>query len=185
MAHYLSLQFISWGALAVAIALWAGVGFFAWTIAKEESAHASRAAEEVEESVLQSAILRLHALARETKDARARLEGIARRDVVEILDSIEGVARDSGVPIKIGQALAASSDPSSPLRMASFVIEAEGTFAQVAHVASLLESFPMPSSVNELQFEQLPGSTGAKKSKGNIWRVVARMRFFTTVDFPT
>ena len=122
--------------------------------------------------------LRLHALARETKDARTRLEQLSDSNLVEILDTIEGLSREVGVPVEIGQALSASSDPTSPITNASFVIEATGTFAQVIHAAALLESLPLPSSLEELHLELLPAARGRSS-----WHMVVRLQFFTTADF--
>jgi len=182
--NYSTIPYFSWIALALALALWAGVGYFAWAISEEQSAHVSRLSEAEQASVRQEAQLRLHALARETKDARTKLEETARRDVVEILEAVERVGRDAGVPVEIGEALSGSgSDLSSSVHSVAFVVKAEGTFTKITHTAALLESLPVPSFLDELQLEQLP-SSGSGKSKASSWRLVARMHFLTTADIP-
>src|SRR3989344_2866512 len=148
--HRLPVSYLSWLTLAVAIVLWVGVGFAAWTISHEESARTVRMTQEEEESIQQAAMLRLHMLARETRGARTELENIAHRDVVEILDLIEGAGRDAGISVKIGESLSADSTSDAPFGSATFVVEASGTFAQVVHAAALFESLPAPSSLPQL-----------------------------------
>lgn len=184
MTSHFSIPYLSWAAFLFALALWGGVGFFAWTISAEESARDARVVNVEEEAVRQSAELRIRALARETKLARTQLGEIAHKDIIEILESIEGVGRDAGIPITIGQALSASSDPESSLRTLSFVVEAEGTFVQVTRAIALLESLPIPSGVYELQLEQLPESERAGKGRARLWRTVARIQVLTSADIP-
>lgn len=171
----------SWVALLAAFALWAGVGYFAWTIADAAEEHRAIIASMEQEELEHATALRLHALARETKDMRTRLEQISNSDLVEILDTIEALARDTRIPIGIGQAPSIVSTESSPIRIASFVIEAQGTFSQVVQVIALLETLPIPSTLDELQLEQQAGAEG-KSAKS--WHLVAQMRFFTTADIP-
>ncbi|MBI4133277.1 hypothetical protein HY478_01555 [Candidatus Uhrbacteria bacterium] len=169
----------SWIVLLLALSLWGGI---AWGLSTVNSVHSEREAKRLEAeqaAVLQSAALRLHALARETKSEREKLEGVAHSDILEILNTVEAIARDSKIPIHIGEAVSeVGSDSSSPLRSASFVIGASGSFSDLLHVVSLLESLPIPSSIADVHLERLTElSKGAPQ-----WRVVTRVRFFTTAD---
>lgn len=175
-------RYTSWLAFAVALALCAGVGYFAWMITAAAEEHSSKIASMEQEELESAAALRLHALARDTKDARTKLEQLSDADILEILDTIEALARDTGVPIQIG-APSISSNEASPVRTASFIIEAQGTFTQVAHVVALLESLPIPSALDELQLERLPSSEGSKPARS--WHIVTQVRIFTTADIPT
>ncbi len=181
--HVPFTRYSSWVALAAAVALWAGVGYFAWMITSAAEEHAARIAGMEQEELEHAAALRLHALARDTEDARTKLEQLSDSDIVEILDIIESLARDTGVPIGIGQAPSISSTEASPVRVASFIIEAQGTFTQVAQAVALLESLPIPSHLDELQLERLPSAESGKSAKSS-WRVVTQIRFFTTADIP-
>ena len=164
----------------IALILWGGIAYCAWSIHAVQAAYAAKELSTQESEMQQSSILKLHALARDTRESREKLESLAHRDIVEILDSIEKVARDTRIPIEIGEAQSATAGASlAPLKIVSFVIQASGSFSQVLHVVTLLETLPSPSSVTELSFERLPEITRGGK---NLWRVVVRARFFTTAD---
>ncbi|MBI2610601.1 hypothetical protein HYW60_01540 [Candidatus Kaiserbacteria bacterium] len=183
MLNILVTRYVSWLAFALALLLWAAVGYFAWTISAAAEEHRATIARMQEESAEHSSALRLHAIARETKEARAELEELSDADLLEILDTIEALARDTGIPIQIGQAPTIAASESSPLRTASFTIDSQGSFTQVAHVVAFLESLPLPSALDELQFERL-GSPESGKSARSLWRVVTKVRFLTTADIP-
>src|SRR3989344_6463692 len=176
--------YLPWVTALLAIALWIGVGYFAWTIYSQESLSAEKLADLDQESVRQAASLRLHALVRDTKEERTKLEDIARVDIIAMLESVEQVGRDVGIPIEIGPAISTSdSDSGKRVRSVGFVIEGEGSFAKVMHAAALLDALPKPSFVDELQFEMIPAnSTGTKKPAGSLWHLVVRMRFISTAD---
>ena len=176
--------YLPWVTTLVAIALWIGVGYFAWTIYSQEFLSAEKIADLDQGSVRQAAALRLHALVRDTKEERAKLESVARVDFIEMLEFIEQVGRDVGIPIEIGQAISApDSGAGSRVRSVGFVVEGEGSFAKVMHAAALFEALPKPSFVDELQFEMIPASSaGSKKSAVNLWHMVVRMRFISTAD---
>ncbi len=174
--------YFSWIALLAAILAWTAVIFFAWTISSQHEARTSSDSDSEQASVQQSVALRVHSLARETSPARAELEGLVSTDIVSIVDTIDAVGHDAGVQIQIGQALAApSSGPGSIVHTVSFIVEAEGSFASVAHAAALLGSLPTPSAVDQLQFERAPSTEDSAKGSPH-WRMSARMRFFTTAD---
>lgn len=166
----------------LALFVWGGVGYFAWTISIEAEAHRSTIAGMEQKTAENAFSLRLHALARETKNERSRLEEISRTDLAGILDGIERLSKDSGIPMEITQAPSISRMESSTMRVLSLSVEALGTFAQVARAVALLETIPIPSTVDELRFERTAGAEGAARSS---WRMIASVRFLTTADIPT
>ncbi len=176
-------RYISYLTFLLAVLLWVGVFYFAWTISRAAEEHRAQIAGMERQSAEHSAALQLHALARATREERAKLEELSNADLLEILDTIEALARDTGISIQIGQAPSITGSESSPLRTASFTIEARGSFTQVAHVVAFLESLPIPSALDELQFERLP-SPGSGKPDRSLWRGVTKMRFLTTADIP-
>ena len=179
---YSSVTQLSWLALVAAIALWGTIGYVVWTISSQGLVYTSGTANEERDLKQQAEALRLQTLVRETKNTRMGLEEIARAEVVGMLDSVESAARDAGIPITIGQAVSAPSS-ASPVRAATFLVEAEGTFAQIMHAVALLESLPIASSVAEVQLEKLSGSGASDRySASGPWHVVVRMRFLTTAD---
>ena len=177
-------SFLSWVILAVAVCVWGGVAYFVSVIFSEESAHALKTADAQLESEQQAAMIRLHALARETKNDRESLAEIARADAIEIVQTIEAAGRDAAIPIEIGQALTAPSRGTvSSLHSIDFIVDMEGTFSAVLHAISLLESLSIPSLISDMQFEQVPAMPNAsKKSSAHRWRAVVHMRFLTTVE---
>lgn len=175
-------SYFAWAALAVAILLWGAAIAFAWQIMEEEKVRDSLLLQVQEEEAQQAGALKLRGLARETEEGRAKLEAIADHDIVELLDIVENVSRDLKIPLKVGETLTAGpSDASTPLRSASFLVEAQGTFTQVAHAIAFLESLPLPSSLTEIHLEELPASASAR-SKVLQWRVVARLNILTTAE---
>ena len=175
----LSSPLLPWSALGLATIVWGTIVYGVWTAQFSQSEREAQMVETERATLEQSAALRLHALARETKEARETLERIADMDVVEILDVIEGVARDSKIPIQIGQALSEPASGSSPIRAVSFMIQVQGSFAEVLRAMALLESLPIASSVAEIHLERLPEATRSGRA---LWRGALRVRFFTTAD---
>jgi|SRR3989344_995946 len=181
MSH---ISYLSWGALVASLLAWGCVAWFALIIADVGAARASSQNSAQQTSAKQTASLRTHSLAIETSGARAQLEAIAGMDIVSIVDTINAVGKDAGVHIQIGQALSTPGDKGgSPVRAVSFIVGAEGDFASVMQAASLLATLPIPSVVDQLDFEHIRDLSGAAASgKKAPWRLNAHVRFLTTAD---
>ncbi len=153
-------------------------------IGAQDSLRAEKKAGLDEKASLHAAALRIHALARGTNAERAKLDDIARVDIIEMLESIEQVGRDAGISIEIGQAIyTPDSKFGSKVRSVLFVAEGTGSFTKVMHAAALFESLPRPSFVDELEFEMIPMSaSGSKKSSAGVWNLVIRIRFISTAE---
>ena len=173
-----SSHYISWITFAVAVVLWAAVGYFVWTISSASKERLARIVAKEQEATMYDEILRLRSIARETEGARRNLEEFAGANVVEVLDTVEALSYSVGAPVKIGQALSTPANPISPINTASFLVETSGTFSQMTHAAALLETLPLSTSLEELHLE-LVAMAGGKSS----WHLVARIRFLTTFDF--
>ena len=177
-----SIHVLSWAALLGAVAMWAGVALFAWMIAAERSERISRIENSAQESVQRSALQKLHALARDTREERGLLETLAQSDISDILDTIEAVGRDAGVSIEIGQAsTGAAPTEESSLQTTALLFSAEGTFSKLSQVAALVQVFPLPALVDEVQFERIESAS----TKAPPWRINVRMRVFTTAELST
>lgn len=173
--------YFSWWALIAAVLVWIFVGLFAWTIHAEKEARMSRDYDSEYVSATQDASLRLRALARDTRVERALLDQLAETDVTQIIDTIESAGRDAGVALEIGQALSApSGDAPSPAKTVSLFVSAEGTFSAVMRATRLLASLPIPSLIEEIQFEHT-ASSGSGTTKSD-WRLGIRILFLTTAD---
>lgn len=179
MTDFLTMRSVSWAALAFAILAWIGVGYLAWAISEAAQERGARISSLDREASERETALRLHALARETRSAREKLDELSRADLLEIIGAIEALARDAGAQVRMEGAPSISASESSPLRTVSFTVSAQGSFERVALAAALLESLPLPSAVDELRLERIPESP----SKAT-WHLVAKARVFTTADMP-
>ncbi|MBI4093482.1 hypothetical protein HY417_00815 [Candidatus Kaiserbacteria bacterium] len=181
MKKFSPSPYLSVGTLLLALLLWSGVLYFARTISAAAERHRADLAGMEQQTAEQATTLRFHALARETKDDRSHLDALSSFDLAEILDAIEALARDAGLPVEITQAPSITSSESSPIRTASFSIEAQGTFAEVARVVALLETMPIPSSLDEVRLERVAGEASTAR---RAWRAITTVRFLTTADIP-
>lgn len=173
---------VAWGMLVVALACWVGVGYFAQSVVSLRSAQANALAALEKKFLEHAAVLRLHALVRDTKDARAQLEGIADNGVIATLELIEAVGRDTGVELQISQAGPGALEAESRTRSLAFVVQGEGTFARVMQTIALFESLPAPSAIDSVQLVYVPDNDASTKARGDRWGAVIRLHFLTTSD---
>jgi len=172
--------YLSWTLLAAALALWSGVGFFVWTLASEQTVRTSRIVEAEQQALEHATALRFHALARETRIEREKLEELASANILDIIGTIERVADDAEISVKIGQILGASQDVRMGImRSISLTVEAESSFSQVIRLTALLDSLEIPARVTEVNFQRIRAET---KSVNPRWNLVVRMQFLTTED---
>jgi len=177
-----SIRYLSWTALAIAVALWVGVGVFFLILSKAEAERTERMVLTEQELTQQSTKLHLRTLARETSDDRAELENIARKDVVELLTAIEQAGRDAGISLDISGAVSTpTSNLALPAHVIALTVSMEGTFAQVTKAIALLEVLPVPSSVNMIRLDLVPLDTVSARSRSStVWQAVVETRFLTT-----
>lgn len=181
------ITLVAWGAVTAALAAWVLVAAFAWTIFTQESERSSLANDAEAIAARETAELRLHALARDTKSAREQMDFLAKTEILRIADMIEGVGKFAGVEIKIS---GASPEPTQPQtngktpspRAVDFLVETEGTFASLMHAAALLENLPAISSVQNLELERVQNYDSPAKNKTPFWRLNARVKVITTAD---
>ncbi len=169
------ITLLSWTTLVVALCAWGLVGYSVWTIMNGKEARASANISSEQAALRQTTSLRVHALARDTKEERAALDAYANHDVLSIVNTIEQVGKDAGVEIDMGQGLAPGDSPTSAVHTISFIVEARGTFADVMHAATLLHSLAIPSKVEGMDFELVTEGGGSK----SFWRLTTRMEVLT------
>lgn len=180
----LKKNYISWLALVLALFAWGFVGFLAWSISDARSVHLMQESTLEEGADELDEILRLHTLTRDTKDIRAELESLVHRDAMSIVEAIEQVGDDARVDIEIGQVLAGSPEPdvssaTPSIHTVGVAVEVLGSFSGVLHAAALLYSLPVPSTIDQMQFERLPAG---ESSRNKEWRLVVRIQVLTTAD---
>lgn len=179
------LALIAIAATVAALIAWGLAVSFAWTVITDESERSLRMSDAEAATARESAALRLHALARDTKSAREKLDALTNAEVLQIADLIEGVGKSAGVKIKINGADPESSQQTSKaqtIHAINFQVETEGAFASLMHAAALFENLPVLSSVQNLEFERVQNSEGSSKGKKALWRLNAKIKVMTTAD---
>jgi hypothetical protein len=172
---------LAWAAVTAAVAAWIGVFMYDSWISAQLEARSSQTTDVQSVSEKEVAAVRLHVLARDTANQRTQLDSLTNTDIISVADIIEGIGKIAVVQLKIGAATpettvqkkGAANTPASSI--VGFVVEASGAFASVMHAAALLESLPVPSSVQNLEFENIMSSSDAKSSK-STWHLTARVR---------
>jgi hypothetical protein len=119
----------------------------------------------------------LQSLARETSTARGELDALAKVDVVSMVDTIDKVGKDAGVYIQIGQALPEATKDSS-IHAVNFQLGAEGSFTSLLNAIALLESLPIPASLEQVQLIHTGGNSAGPAS----WHMSLRLRILSTAD---
>lgn len=179
------ISLIAWGAVAAAVIAWVLAAMFVWSVFSQENARSASAFNAEQVTAQETASLRLHALARDTKSAREELDALTNAEVLGIADLIEGVGKSAGVKIKINGADPESSQQTSKsqtLHAINFQVETEGTFAPLMHAVILFENMPALSSIQSLELERVQNFDGSDKNKKALWRLNAKIKVMTTAD---
>ena len=156
---------------------------FAWNIWNEKASISSSTSDAETVTERQSASLRLHSLARETKSARDRLNSLTGSEVLGIANIIERVGKSTGVAVTIiGATQSAPSPKSKAPAPILHPIEAEGSFASLMHTTQLLENLPILSSLQSLELNYVQTYSDSVKTKKQAWRLSARIQVMTTAN---
>ena len=163
--------------LLTALCVSALASLFAWHITRLQSVHTTNISQAAAESAKQVSIARVHSFLTSTAADRQKLDGLTRMDIVSIVDMIEQAGKTAGVDAQINNVpspIVSALARSTTLPTLDFIVQAQGTFAQVMKAAAFFQSLPVPSSVQELSFERLPGSGSA------LWHMSARVRIVSS-----
>ena len=161
-----SLGYISWLVLIVSFLAWGAVAYAGmWLVerAREEGKRAMSAEAQASSAAYLS---RLQALSLDTKADREQLEAFVRSDIVALASGSEKAGRaGGGTDIPGGDSL----------KIASFMIQAEGSFSGLVRLVKVLEKYPAFSSIEQFEFDQVgePGSAAG-------WRANIRLHIHTT-----
>ena len=173
-----SLGYISWLVLIVSFLAWGAVAYAGmWLVerAREEGKRAMSAEAQASSAAYLS---RLQALSLDTKADREQLEAFVRSDIVALASGIEKAGRDVGVRAKVNSAQESGGTDipgGDSLKIASFMIQAEGSFSGLVRLVKVLEKYPAFSSIEQFEFDQVgePGSAAG-------WRANIRLHIHTT-----
>lgn len=176
------LVYGSWVALLAALIAWWGVVVLAGSISDEETARSMSQSSTGETAAQQEAALHLHTLALDTASERSQLNALVPTDIVGIVNSINAVGPAANVKTQIGSASAQPLPTGAPqgLSAIEFTVQSDGTFAATMRAAQMFETLPLPSSVDELDFEHIPSSD--PKSPSSPWQLTVRILILTTAQ---
>lgn len=175
-----SLTLFSIIALAVALAAWCAVGFLFFDASSRLAASAQSLSSADAQSAQNVNATQVEALASETAADRAALQGDLAPDVVGIADQIQAAGQAAGTQTTIGSASVADvSGLPSGVTALEFVVQSDGSFAQVLRAAQLFETLPLSSSVINLDFEEAPGGTTLRSGQ---WQLTTQLEILTTAQ---
>lgn len=173
--------YLSWILLGVALCAWVGVWYAAGSIRAQAVATASAAQSTDQQSQRLAYQKRISALASDTEDERAKLEGLVKKDVVTIVNTLEAAGTPLGTKLSVKNAQAAGVGEEladgTKLRPVEFLVEGNGSFATLMRVVSVYEHLPLVASLSQVEIGRTVSGTGASD-----WNLVLRVRVYTTAD---
>lgn len=175
MSHSRSL--FAWLSLFVACVAWAGVGFAFWYVGSLEETYVAEKAERADAESRGASATRIQSLIEQTAVERSRLDERLSKGLIATVETIEAVGVASGIQVRvddISEVNPPEEGARTALRTARVLASARGSFDDVMHTALLLESLPMPLTIEEMSFEHTPGEAGG------IWSVLVRMQIMTS-----
>jgi len=137
---------------ALGVAVW-----LAATLSKENTA-LSELRYEYESAVQRNTYASsVRSLLRDIEDERDKLYEISSElDPVDIIKFVENVGKTAGTSVIIN-AVSPGTAPEEDPTLSSFLItlNSEGSFKQLFHLVTLLETLPFPSEIEKVRFEKL------------------------------
>jgi hypothetical protein len=180
----IKIAYLAWLLFPTAIAVWAAVGLFVWTIASDEADRAFDVRIVQESETKAASAIRLRAIAQDTVAERAKLESFFHADIVSIVNMIEAVGKAAEVKVTVSNVIP-ENVPSqvagnAKIVATGFVIEADGRFSALMHVLRLFETLPIPSVLGRLDMEHNPSAAGSGSS--DTWHMNVYIRVLSTSD---
>jgi hypothetical protein len=169
--------------MAVTVCVWTGVVFFVQSIASSEAARVVDTQNAQQSSTQQSTLVRMHAMAQDTAQDRARLDQLLTVDVGAAATMLQNVGKTTDVTVKLSGALPELPPPGTPsgpqIQAVGFAVQADGTFAALMRTEQLFETLPLASSIERFDIQRAPGTGGPGT---DVWHMSAYIRVLTTSD---
>jgi hypothetical protein len=165
--------------LGIAILAWAGVGFFAYTIQQLELIHVKNIVETAISGEQNAQASSLHALSLSTEPLRMQLNTLVQVDPASLGGMIQSVGKRVGAGVQITNVVSEGTTAVQGTVITQtfgFNLTAQGSFSTVMRIITLLEAFPVPSSLNRIDLVWVPGSVGAREG---LWQMTAHMQVVT------
>ncbi len=173
-----STSFIAWLLLSLAIASWAGVGLFAYLISSLEAERIADSQASQKEATEAAQASFVHGIVSSTASARSQLDALTAVDPSALADLISTAGSSTGVNLSISNASAgniSSVDGKTTSQTFSFLATSQGSFAATMYATALLETLPVPSTIQQITFSNIPGSSGNAKSDDS-WQMNAQVQ---------
>jgi hypothetical protein len=176
-----TFTYLSWLSFLGALACVCGVIFFASIILGEKASFAARAGESDQASLQQATDARMRALIHDSAASRARLEGLVQVDLLSAVDLIESIGKTTGVKLQVSDASpeANGSGKIATLHAVGFVVGAEGSFPSLMRTVELLETLPLPASIENIDISRTPIDTTPAGGSPPAWHMNLRIRLLT------
>jgi cytoskeletal protein RodZ len=162
--------------LLLACAAWAGVVYFDFAISGAEAQYQADTQTSQQSSTAQNSSVSTHAVAQDTAAARAQLDTLLTPNVASIANTLRGIGSTTGVTVKLGGALPENTPAVSPggvtIQALAFSLEADGSFEALMRTEALIETLPLPSSVERFDIQNTSGA--------DAWHMSVSIRVLTT-----
>ena len=170
--------YIAFALTIVGMISWCALGYFALSIGGVADTRLAEIDAAQQLLTQQNASIRMHAIAQETAADRTKLERLLAPDIVSIVGTLRGVGKAAGVSVHLGAAVPgavfAPTQDGLSVQTVGFALEAEGPFSSLMRTLELVEALPLASSIERLDIQRSPGSTGAP------WHMDIFLRVLTT-----
>ena len=173
-----TFQLLSYLLFALAVVACGASAFLAWDFSGRLADRAALESSASTAASQQESAVRTHAIAQDTAGARATLDQLMQTDLLSIAGEIKSAGSAAGAQTTIGSVSSLPLTTKAPanLNEVEFIVQSQGSFAQVLQAARLFETLPLPSGVEELDFEHLPS---AGSSAHSVWQLTARIQVLT------
>lgn len=164
---------------------WGGVWYLYGSILAAADAHAATQLNAESQAARDAMQARTRALALDTMDARAALLESAHADIISSAKLIESVGPLARATVKVSGAAAESGVVQSvgagrQIHAVGFSVEVTGSFANVLKAAQMLETLPLPATIEQFDLSRVPpDASGTAPAQ---WRLNERIRLFTGSD---
>ena len=162
---------------------WGAVGYFMYVIMMGESMRADTTAVNVTQLAHNAQLSRVGALALKTAGDRARLASLVQVNPVSLVSAIQTSGNAIGSSIQISNASSANlpvplSTKGVDLAAFSFTAQTKGAFPSLIRTLELLETLPVPSSVQAINIARVPTLPGTTVS--DPWHIEVQVHVLTT-----
>ena len=160
--------------LTAALLLWGGALYFAWNIQEDEQGRATERADREVQGAKAAIAVRTHALVLDTEDERVLIDRMLNVELLSVADMIEDVGKNTGTGLRVRSASPQNVSEGAPLIEVKFVVEGMGKFSSLMQALRLLETLPIPSTIDGIDIDKSESS-----GPGDSWRISVSIRVFS------